>query len=147
MASAHSPHEDALQTIRDWWRAWSENDLDAIESMTDPDYAELSDTRSFRQIGSEALSDAPSQYRERIEIESWRIDNAVTRAFQDAITCTYSFEIEGRRHGRPFAYEGYATDVLRRRDQRWTYVSHQTTLVASQRLETGQSTPPQSGSR
>jgi ketosteroid isomerase-like protein len=134
MPRPRSAEDEAFETIEAWWRAWIENDASAIESLTDPGYFELSEARTFQQPGTAPTPEtkATPEYSERIEITSWHIDAPATKAFSGTVVCTYSFFIHGTRNGHPFAYEGFATDVLRRRGNRWTYISHHTTLVVSQ---------------
>jgi hypothetical protein len=124
-------HEEAFENVRKWWRAWVEKDVATLEQMLDRDYAELTAMRHFRPMGVDELLEEANQQASRVSITHWEVFDPVTRLFESTVVCSYGFRISGERAGRGFAYMGRATDVLTRKDGRWTYVSHHATLEGS----------------
>lgn len=124
-------HEEAFENVRKWWRAWIEKDLGTLEGMLDPDYVELTATRHLRPMGAGELMEEAGHYTRDVSISSWELFDPVTKLFEHTVVCSYGFRISGERAGRRFTYAGRATDVLVKKDDHWSYVSHQGSLEAS----------------
>ena len=121
-------HQEAFDAVREWWRAWVERDLGTVERMADPGYVEQTGTRRLRPLGPTELIEEATRDATQVAVTEWDVYDPVTRVFERTVSCSYCFRIAGRRGGREFAFSGRATDVLVKKDDRWTYVSHHGTL-------------------
>ncbi len=127
-------HEEAFENVRKWWRAWVDKDLGTVKGMLDPDYAELTAMRLLRSMEPMEIGEVMKEaghYARDVSIRDWELFDPVTRLFERTVVCSYGFRIAGERAGHRFAYVGHATDVLVKKDDRWTYVSHRGTLETS----------------
>lgn len=124
-------HEEAFENVRKWWRAWVEKDLGVVERMLDPCYAELSATKRLRPKGIRDLREEADHYARDVSIRDWELFDPVTRLFEHTVVCSYGFRISGERAGHRFSYVGRATDVLVKKNDHWSYVSHHGTLESS----------------
>lgn len=124
-------HEQALDALRKWWRAWVERDLDTVQGMLDPEYSEHGETVKLEPGTSTKIGQLIEEARQQsaeVSITEWEIYDTVTKLFENMVVCCYCFRISGRRGRREFTFAGRATDVLSLKEERWTVVSHHGTL-------------------
>ena len=126
--TAVSPQCDAFETVRTWWQAWIENDLDTVARLTDPHYSEHTEGTLSHPVGFGDLLEEASRNREDVSITEWSLDEPATKNFENTAVCNYAFRIAGRCGRREFTFTGRATDVLARRGDAWIYLSHHGTL-------------------
>ena len=117
-------HEEAFEAVRRWWRAWVEKDLETIELMLSPDYLERDPTGNNPFVGPGELIRQATRYCDDCSITEWALDDPVAQELEHTVRCSYRFRISGMRGNRLFVYEGRATDVLTKKEGRWTFVSH-----------------------
>lgn len=132
-------HEEAFDTVRRWWRAWIEKDVETLERMVDPEYTELSETKRLLAAGPRSVRELLEEARrctEEVAITDWELFDPVTRLFEHTVVCNYCFRLSGQRRGRSFAFEGRASDVLARKDGQWRLVSHEGSLESRRRFDT-----------
>ncbi|HSF17182.1 MAG TPA: nuclear transport factor 2 family protein [Vicinamibacteria bacterium] len=123
-----SSQRDAFETVRDWWQAWIEHDLDRVARLTDPQYSEHTRGTLSHPVGFGDLLKEASRNREDVSIKQWSLDEPTTKTFEHTAVCNYTFHIAGRCGRREFVFTGRATDVLVRRRDAWIYLSHRGTL-------------------
>jgi len=123
--------KEVFEAVQRWWRAWVEKDLRTVKTMVASDYSEISASGRLKTLGARELLDQATQSFKDCSITEWELFDPVTRIFDRVVVCSYVFRIAGTRGDKRFVYEGRATDVLSKKEDVWTLVSHEGTLNTS----------------